>query len=84
MSRGPEGTYLFRVEMRGEGKSRDGAFQEAVRGFTEEPSYLVVVDPDESPWDEHPLYPLEDWKAEVANDDTRLGYLEWCAHKEDD
>jgi len=84
MSRGPEGTYLFRVELRGEGKSRDGAWDDAVAAFTQDPGCpLVVVDPDESLWDEHPLYPLEDWKAEVANDDTRLGYLEWCAHKED-
>ena len=30
-----------------------------------------------SHWDEHPQYPVEDWKYEVANDDTRLGYLEW-------
>lgn len=28
-------------------------------------------------WDEHPDYPIEDWKYEVANDDTRRGYWEW-------
>ena len=31
----------------------------------------------ESHWDEHPDYPVEDWKYEVANDDTRRGYREW-------
>lgn len=26
-------------------------------------------------------YPLADWKYEVANDDTILGYQEWMRHK---
>lgn len=30
-----------------------------------------------SHWDENPDYPVDDWKTEVANDDTRLGYLDW-------
>ena len=30
-----------------------------------------------SHWDEVEEHPLSDWKEEVANDDTRLGYLEW-------
>jgi hypothetical protein len=29
--------------------------------------------------DEDPDYPCDDWKYEVANDDTRLGYWEWVA-----
>ncbi|CAM5611903.1 hypothetical protein ACFSUK_04495 [Sphingobium scionense] len=28
-------------------------------------------------WDEDSGYPVKDWKAEVANDDTRLGYRDW-------
>ncbi len=32
-------------------------------------------------WDEVPGYPSRDWKYEVANDDTRLGYLDWAAHQ---
>lgn len=28
-------------------------------------------------WDEVPGHPVEDWRREVANDDTRLGYLQW-------
>ena len=28
-------------------------------------------------WDEDPDYPVADWKYEVANDDTRLGYADW-------
>lgn len=31
--------------------------------------------------DENPLYPMSDWRHEVANEDTRLGYKEWVAHK---
>lgn len=34
-----------------------------------------------SHWDEIPGHPVEDWRAEVANDDTRLGYHEWVAHR---
>lgn len=30
-------------------------------------------------WGEgHPDYPLEDWRLEVINNDTRLGYWEWA------
>jgi hypothetical protein len=28
-------------------------------------------------WNDVPEYPREDWKREVANDDTNLGYWEW-------
>jgi hypothetical protein len=34
---------------------------------------------DGSHWDDDPDYPPEDWQAEVANDDTRLGYAAWVA-----
>ena len=34
-----------------------------------------------SHWDVHPDYPVEDWKEQVANDDTRLGYHEWVNHE---
>lgn len=30
---------------------------------------------------ENPTFPLEDWKYECANGDTRLGYSEWLHHK---
>jgi hypothetical protein len=33
------------------------------------------------PWEDNPEFPVEDWRYEVANDDTRLGYLEWIEHK---
>lgn len=34
--------------------------------------------------EEHPDYPIEDWKYEVANNDTKLGYKEWLEHKIED
>ncbi len=34
------------------------------------------------PWGEHPDHPVDDWKYEVANDDTRLGYWAWVAIRE--
>ncbi|MFN8043348.1 MAG: hypothetical protein U0S13_08375 [Mycobacterium sp.] len=30
-------------------------------------------------WDEDAQHRLEDWRGEVENDDTRLGYWEWVA-----
>lgn len=34
------------------------------------------------PWQhEHPDYPKSDWRHEVANDDTLLGYWEWVEHQ---
>lgn len=32
-------------------------------------------------WSEHPIYRVQDWKHEVMNDDTRLGYWEWVEHQ---
>lgn len=31
-------------------------------------------------WGEHPDHPLEDWRTDVANNDTRKGYWEWVAN----
>ena len=28
-------------------------------------------------WSVHPDHPLEDWRYEIANDDTRQGYWQW-------
>lgn len=30
-------------------------------------------------WGEHPDYSVEDWRDEVGDYDTRLGYWEWVA-----
>ena len=34
-----------------------------------------------SHWEEDETYPVEDWRREVVDDDTRLGYLEWVTHQ---
>ena len=36
-----------------------------------------------SHWDEDPDYPVCDWKWEVDDDETRLGYAEWVASQKD-
>lgn len=34
-------------------------------------------------WGEHPLWPVADWREEISNDDTRIGYWEWVEGKID-
>ena len=36
-----------------------------------------------SHWEDDHEFPSEDWKYEVANGDTRLGYREWVEHQRD-
>ena len=35
-------------------------------------------------WETYPHAPVENWKHEVANDDTRLGYHEWAEARKGD
>ncbi len=32
-------------------------------------------------WGQHPVFPRPDWREEVANDDTLLGYWAWVHHQ---
>ncbi len=32
-------------------------------------------------WGEHPDYPLQDWRYDVADDNTRLGYWQWVVDR---
>ncbi|QIG58810.1 hypothetical protein SEA_DATBOI_146 [Gordonia phage DatBoi] len=32
-------------------------------------------------WIDHPDYPIDDWRLEVWNDETRLGYSDWVMQK---
>jgi len=32
-------------------------------------------------WKEHPDHPIEDWRYEVSNNDTRSGYWDWVSGK---
>ena len=38
---------------------------------------------EHSHWDEDPDYPAEDWRYEVSNNDTRLGYHDWVTHQKE-
>jgi hypothetical protein len=40
--------------------------------------------PLSDPWGEDAEHPVADWRDEVANDDTRLGYREWVAQRRED
>lgn len=33
--------------------------------------------------DEHPAWPLQDWRYEVYNRDTFLGYIEWVKQQQE-
>ena len=28
-------------------------------------------------WGDHPAYPVQDWKYQIENNDTREGYWDW-------
>lgn len=34
-------------------------------------------------WTEHPTWTLATWRADVAADETRLGYADWVEHMEE-
>ena len=38
---------------------------------------------DHGHWDSDPRFPVEDWEAEVANDETRTGYWAWVEYRID-
>jgi hypothetical protein len=51
-------------------------------------TYLTNADPSiliartrVNVWDNYPDFPIDDWKFEVGNSDTVLGYWEWVRHK---
>jgi len=35
-------------------------------------------------WSDDPRHPVEDWKAEVANNETRLGYWAWVEQQREE
>jgi hypothetical protein len=41
------------------------------------------VSPD-NPWEEHPDYPMSDWRYEVANEDTVRGYQDWVRARQNE
>lgn len=72
--------------LRAMGKAYDEALTEACEHYIEpqrldETTNLLRCLMPESGEGEHPGYPQTDWKYEVNNGDTRLGYKEWLAHR---
>lgn len=48
-------------------------------GFDEPPELCEFIEEHGGYWEgEHPDFPLEDWKLEVRDDNTRLSYWEWA------
>lgn len=37
--------------------------------------------PSLGPWEEHPEWDRSDWRQDVANGDTNLGYADWVRHQ---
>lgn len=62
--------------------SGDGYCKHILSGGTSRviPGYIAYLD-NRSPWDEIDGAPVADWQYEVANGDTRLGYLAWADAK---
>lgn len=53
-------------------------------GSKGEPEYTIDwVRPIEAPKQSENKYPIEDWKYEVLNGDTKLGYADWVEHKKE-
>lgn len=57
------------VSPQGEPSMAD-AIQEAIRAWA-----------DGDVWGEHPYYDRNDWRHDVRNEDTNLGYWEWVIHQ---
>lgn len=50
--------------------------------MADEPAKTVeVLTAENGIWGSHATWPVQDWKYEVDNDDTRLGYWEWVAQQ---
>ena len=74
-------SYAERVFM-----SDSGAEHVCMTRFGEWTFDTVVIEPpslrelQEDMWVYDPAYPVADWRYEVQNDDTTLGYWEWVEH----
>ena len=42
-----------------------------------------VVDTEENDLTDEEKWPIEDWRYDVANGDTKLGYAEWVKHNKE-
>ena len=65
-------------------ESSMGDFSDLVRIAGQHFEEEVLVEEERDCWSMNIDYPMEDWQAEVAAKDTRLGYWEWVEHKIED
>lgn len=90
----PDGTrYAGRLQTDANGEPRVEIATCGHCGFTWNDALITAITPTPAgrcpneyahtypAWAEDPNYPVGDWRLEVANDDTRLGYVEWLEHK---
>lgn len=77
---------LLEDELLGEDEPAVGlarSIRDIERGrVTDEPDWLKLANQHGGPWADHPGHPLEDWKYQVTNGDTRMGYWEWVLNEE--
>jgi len=59
------------------------AVAEAVERLATRPAHADAPEATVSHRDEDPRYPVADWRYEVTNGDTALGYWEWVGRRKD-
>ncbi len=69
-----------RVHLLGTGENRMGRVACGQPDLTETHKPTAAKIPH---WEDDPDFASEDWRYEVANGDTRLGYREWVAQQRD-
>jgi hypothetical protein len=77
-----QGNYT-RIDLLGTGENRIGCIAGDQPDFIETHTHAKAAIAKISHWEDDPEFPAEDWKDEVANGDTRLGYHEWVQNQRD-
>jgi hypothetical protein len=73
-----EGIWNLLESIREQGKSDDAGGRPDLIEPYRHPNAPTAKIPH---WEDDPDFPSEDWKYEVANGDTRLGYHQWVEHQ---
>ena len=64
--------------------TRNGGVFHIYGGFGRKLTLTVRQPRRKHAWDQpDATYPLDDWKYEVDNNDTRLGYWDWVEHQKE-
>jgi hypothetical protein len=79
---GSDHVLMSRAELNGLGSIAAANVWFEAAAFVPPPLSIVSPPDDQEPWVDRAGHPLGDWKYEVTNDDTRLGYLDWIAARE--